>query len=143
MSDTRLSIAAAQSMANAHCDAVDVGAGSNGVIKIYSGSAPSDVDGAETGTLLVTFNLQATAFNSAVDQSPGARCTLQGVPLSATVAETGTAGYFRIYNADDEALWQGDVSTTGGGGDLTINSVALQQDATAEITSYTWDQPQS
>src|SRR5579875_1048799 len=71
----------------------------NGQIRIYTGTAPATADAAETGTILVTVTLPATLFPA---PSGG---VLTANPIStATIANTGTAGYGRmVANGDTGA----------------------------------------
>jgi hypothetical protein len=128
---------------NAACDAVvdlvDGGSGA-GVIRIYTGTKPATPATSPTGTLLAEFTLSDPAFGAA---SSGA-ATLDVTPalVDSSANATGTAGYFRILDSDEAAgtglgVVDGTVTATGGGGDLTLNTVSVTSGAEVEITSGT------
>lgn len=76
--------------------------GINAQIIIYSGAAPANVATAPTGTLLVQYAGNATAFGTAA----AAQLTASAV-ANATAAASGTAGYFRINTSGGTAVTQG------------------------------------
>jgi len=138
----RISNAAAIAAANAVVDLIDGGTGA-GEIHIYTGSAPTNVEDAPTGTLLAELVMSDPAFGNAADINPGARATASAVADDSDANATGNAGYFRVVDSDDTAIMQGTVTATGGGGDMEINSVAIQQNATVSVTSFTYTQPET
>lgn len=106
--------------------------GASGVLKIFTGSPPSTCATADTGTLLSTHTCSAT-FGTV---SSGV-LTMNAIG-SATAAATGTAGYFRIYPSSPtttNAVIQGTVTVTAGGGDLTLNSTAISSGQTVQINT--------
>ena len=66
--------------------------GINAVIKLFTGVPPTNCGTADTGTTLVTFAGNATAFGTAASQVLTASAV-----ANANAAAAGTAGYFRIY----------------------------------------------
>lgn len=96
--------------------------GANAQIIIYSGTAPANVATAPTGTLLVQFAGNATAFGSASNGVLTANAV-----VAATAAATGTAGYFRINTSGGTAVMQGTVGTTGTDMIVTNTSIASGQ----------------
>ena len=76
--------------------------GINAQIIIYSGFLPANVGTAPTGTLLIQFAGNATAFGSAAS----AVLTASAV-ANATAAAAGTAGYYRINTSAAVAIMQG------------------------------------
>ena len=109
-----------------------------GQIRIYTGSQPVEADAAVTGTLLATCTLAATAFGAATDANPGGRVTANPIAGDAS----GTAGWFRAVNSSGVAVIDGNITATGGGGDMTLASVALIQNGTFDITSWTITMPE-
>lgn len=136
---TKISNATAIAACNAMVDLVDAGS-SAGFVRIYTGSQPTDSDTAETGTLLVTITLQDPAFGAAADATPGGRATMAGTP-SGTAVATGTAGYFRVYDSDENHLWDGDAGTSGT--DMVLDSASITSGQTVTINSFTHTQPES
>lgn len=50
---------------------------------------------------------------------------------------TGTAATFRIYDGSAVCHIQGNVTATGGGGDLTLDNTSLASGQTVTITTFT------
>lgn len=114
------------------------------VIKIYTGTPPG-ANAAQTGTLLGTLTGSATAF--------GAPAT--GVMTAAAIADdssadaTGTAGYFRMCKAADvqgatgtvDPRIEGTITATGGGGDMTLDNIAVTLGGVLHCTSFTYTAP--
>ena len=131
-----VSTAARNDMADAVDARVNAGAGT-AVIEIRSGGKPASPDNAATGTLLASFSLPNPAFGAAATGT----ITLNGVPISATVAATGTAGYARIKDRDGNGVVDGTVTAAGGGGDIIVQSTSFVSGTTARITAGTLTQP--
>lgn len=142
MADPRIGNAAAVAACDAIVDLVDAGL-SNGYIEIRTGAAPTNVDAAATGTLLATLPMQDPAFGAAADANPGGRATANAITDDSSADATGTAGYFRIFDSNGNARIQGDVTVTAGGGDMEMNSVAIQAGAAVAISSLTVTVPES
>lgn len=137
MADPRIGNTAAILACDAIVDALDAGAGA-GVIRIYTGSPPSDPDDAATGTLLAELTLSDPAFGAAIDADPGAIATANSITGDTSADDTGTAGYFRALDSDDNVIIQGDITATAGGGDLELNDVSITALDTVDITSWTF-----
>lgn len=131
----RLSTAARNALANAIETLVDVDAGA-GTIKIYTGSQPATADTAASGTLLATVVLADPAFGSA---SSG---VITGTdPASVTAVATGTAGWWRMADNSGDTVIDGNVTATGGGGDMTLSSTSIVSGGAVDITSLTVTMP--
>lgn len=141
MADCKISNAAAKAACDAIVDLIDGGSGA-GKIKIYTGSAPANVDDAATGTLLGTLTFSDPAFGSAADANPGGRATASTITGDTTADATGTAGYFRTTDSNDVAITQGTITATGGGGDLELNSVSISAGVAIDITAFTFTMPE-
>lgn len=125
----------ATSMADLVSAAVDAGAGA-GTIKVYTGSKPATVATGATGTLLATFTLTDPAAAAAV----AGVATYDFTPsITATVAATGTAGYFRVSDSSPAAVFDGTVGTSGA--DMNFSSVAWVSGGTVELTAGTVTHP--
>lgn len=116
-------------------DMVDVPAvaANSGKVIIYTGAQPLDPDDADTGTKLVEFDLQATAFTGT-----GATRTCAGVPISGTGLAAGTAGWFQVVGSADEDIIDGSVGT-----DLTLDNTSIEVGQTVNLTSLTLTMPMS
>lgn len=129
-----------------HVDDLDVGATNpEARLRVYSGSVPADADASLGAAVLLAELLLQTppAFGSATDLAPGARATAN-LPIEDTSADaTGTASFFRLVTRGVVTHSQGSVTATGGGGDLEMNSIAIQNNAKVEVTSLTVTMPES
>lgn len=132
-----ISSAVATSVADVLTAAVNGGSGA-GTLKVYTGSKPATVATGVTGTLLATFTLEdpnaagAVAGVSTWDMTPA---------ISAVVAASGTAGYFRVADSAGVAVMDGTVGTSGA--DLNFSAVAWTSGGTVELTSGTHTMPLS
>lgn len=138
--------AAAQAAANAIVDLIDVGTTNpGGTLRIYDGTPPTTITDALSGNnVLAEVVFQDPAFGPASDANPGAVSALLGVPLSDnSINATGTASFGRLFDRDDTGVIQVSVSATGGGGELQLNSTALQSGATFTVTALTFTMPES
>ncbi len=144
MANTKISNAAAIAACDAVVDLLDAaGSPNNGYIEIRTGTQPSGgPDAAAVGTLLATLVLSEPAFGNAADDDPGGTATANTVNDDDTADATGTATWFRAYDANGVAVLDGDVTATGGGGDLEINSTSIQAGTRVSITSWTVTMPE-
>jgi hypothetical protein len=131
-----LAVTSAQASADAVVDKVDAGSAA-GTLKIYSGSQPATPETAPTGTLLVTFTLNDAAFGSA--DSTGTAALVVSPAISATAAASGTAGYGRIADSDGNAVFDGEVGTSGAVFNLTTTAIVSGQ--TVDCNSGSYQQP--
>lgn len=124
---------------SAACDAVvdrfDIGGA--GTFQIRSGTRPATADTTATGTLLATVTLANPAFGSA---SASGVATLSD-PAAVTAVATGTATWFRGLSGGAAAVFDGDVTATGGGGDLTLASTSITSGQSVDITGGTVTMP--
>jgi hypothetical protein len=137
-----MALTLATAVRNAMCDAavdqIDAGSGA-GLLRIYTGSKPAGPGTAASGTLLAEFTLSDPAFGDAANGV----ATLDVTPdvQDASANATGTAGYFRLADSDGNGKIDGTVTATGGGGDITLNTVSIVSGAVVTITSGTITQP--
>ncbi|MBP7292451.1 MAG: hypothetical protein KBB21_37830 [Nannocystaceae bacterium] len=118
---------------NAELDAIESTIGTTPILRIYTGSAPSDCATAATGTVLAQMSLPSDWLAAA---SSGSKA-LAGTWQDASANASGTAGYFRIYNSGDTTCHvQGTVTATGGGGDLTLTDADIVATEPVSITSF-------
>lgn len=110
-----------------------------GTVQIRSGTMPATPQTAASGTLLATLTLSGTAFGA----SSTGTATAAAITGDTSVDATGTATWFRVLSSSAVALWDGDVTATGGGGALTLDSTSLVQGGTANVTAWAITQPQS
>jgi hypothetical protein len=119
---------------NARLDAIETAIGTSAVLKIRSGSAPANVATADSGTVLATLTLPSDWLAAASSGSKAKSGTWQDTSADAT----GTAAHFRIYASDGTtAHMQGTVTVTGGGGDMTVDSVSFTAGQSFTISTFT------
>jgi hypothetical protein len=119
---------------NARLDAIEATIGTSAVLKIRTGAAPADVATADSGTVLATLSLPSDWLAAAASGQKAKSGTWQDTSADAT----GTAAHFRIYASDGTtAHIQGEVTATGGDGDLTLDNVSITSGQTVTITSFT------
>lgn len=125
---------------NAGCDAMvdrlDAGSGP-GTIQIRTGSQPAGPGSGATGTLLATLTCADPAFGAA---STGV-ATLAGTPLLVAAVADGTAGWCRFLDSDGNAKWDGSVTATGGGGQITLATTTITTGLTVQVTGGTFTVP--
>ena len=119
---------------NARLDAIEAAIGASAVLKIRSGSAPANVAAADSGTVLATLTLPSDWLAAASSGSKAKSGTWQDPSADAS----GTAAHFRIYASDGTTPHiQGTVTVTGGGGDMTVDSVSFTAGQSFTISTFT------
>lgn len=134
---TRVPDARRNGIVDSVVDALDAGAAA-GKVEIRTGSQPADADDAATGTLLATATCSDPAFGSAASGT----ATANAIAAVAAVA-TGTAGWFRALDSDNNKVLDGSITATGGGGDMELNTTSLVSGVDFDITSWTVTCPAS
>ena len=142
MATSRINNNVAKSAVDAIVDALDAGAGP-ATVEIRSGAAPTNCEDADTGTLLAVLTCSDPAFGSAADLNPGARATANAVTSDSSANNTGTAAHFRAKDSNGVVVLQGDVTATGGGGSMEINSTSINSGVQVDITSWTVTLPET
>ena len=119
--------------------------GDGGNVKLYTGTAPTNVEDAATGDLVATLPLNANAFNASTDGTDKAEATLNttvAVTDPGAAGSTSAVGYYRIEDSGGTAFWQGDVTATGGGGSMELNSTAVAAGIVVNLTAFTLELPE-
>jgi hypothetical protein len=107
---------------NARADAVETAIGASAILRVRSGAMPASCAAADTGTVLATVALPADWMAAAAGGVKSRSGTWED--LSADAA--GTVGHFRIYDAAGTTChWQGTMTATGGGGDMTVDNAVF------------------
>lgn len=116
---------------------IDSGSGA-GKLRIYTGSRPAGPGTAASGTLLAEFTLSDPSFTES-----GGVSTLDITPaVEDTAADnTGTAGYARFTDSDGNGKIDATVTATGGGGEVTCNTVSFVAGAVVTVTGCTITAP--
>lgn len=125
-----MALSHAISVRNTLADSVDsaVNSGSiddQGDFVIIDSAGPTD---------LVVFNLQDPAF----DAASSGTINLQGTTLSTTASSGGTADKFEVRDKDNNLVFDGTATATGGGGDIELTNTNIKSGQTVEITSFSY-----
>ncbi len=134
----KVSTTARNDACNAIVDLIDGGAGA-GTIEIRTGAPPANPQAAATGTLLATLTFGDPAFGNAATGV----ATANSITSDTNVDATGAAGWFRIYDSDSNAIADGTITVTSGGGDVEFDDVSFIAGGTAAISSLTVTVPES
>jgi hypothetical protein len=124
---------------NAACDAL-VDRLDSGTIAIRTGSPPTNVGDASSGTLLGTCTFGATAFGAA---SSGA-ASANSITSDSDADASGDAGHFRCYPdgaGDTAADWQGTAGEAGDTPDMEFDNKSIVAGGTIAISSFTLTVP--
>ena len=131
----RISVAAR----NAGVDAITALLDGGGTLEIRTGSQPATPAAADSGTLLAEIELESTAYGPAAS----GEAQLAGAPLSADAVAGGTAGHFRLKDAQGNPVVDGSVSESGGGGDLILDNTDINEGQKVNITEMPVSLPMS
>lgn len=129
-----MTVAYSETVANACLDQWESTIGTTAILRIYTGSMPASCATAASGTLLAELTLPSDWMAAASGGSKAKSGTWQ----DPSADDTGTAGYYRIYESTGTTCHeQGTVTATGGGGDMTLNSTSIAATQQVTITGYT------
>jgi len=118
---------------NAMLDTLESVPGTGAIMTIRSGAAPANCAAANSGTVLATLTLPSDWMAAASGGVKSKSGTWQDTSADAT----GTAAHFRIHDsAGTTCHHQGTVTATGGGGDLTVDSVSFTSGQQFTVTQY-------
>ena len=116
--------------------AVESAVGSAPVIKFFAEAMPASCAEADSGTPIAVGTLPSDWLD---DASGGARSKLgTWIATGEPAAGTGTAlAHYRIYASDGITCHeQGTVTVTGGGGDMTLDQITLEEGQIITIATY-------
>lgn len=123
---------------DARADAYEAAIGTSAVLKIFTGAQPANCAAADSGTVLATMTLPSDWMAAS---SSGAKAK-SGTWQDLTADNGGTAAHYRVYASNGTTCHdQGTVTATGGGGDMTLDSVAITAGQQVTITSFGWTEP--
>ena len=129
-SNLNTSVVAAQAQAVAMAPLAN-----GGFLDVYAGSQPATPETAAGSTALATFALPAT-FAASVTNGVITANAIAAV----TIANTGTAAWFRVTEADHATpLFDGLVGTSAS--DMILNATSLVAGASLTISSLTYTVP--
>ena len=134
-SNFKIGTSARDAACNGIVDLIDGGTGA-GTIKVRTGSPPTNVADASSGTLLGTLTFNSTAFGS----SSSGTATANAITSDTSADASGDAGYFRFYAgaaSDTAAILQGTAGNAGDSPDLTFDNKTIVAGGTIAISSFT------
>lgn len=119
---------------NATLDAIETTIGTAPILTIRSGAAPANCAAANSGTVLATITLPSDWM---ADASGGSKA-MAGTWQDNSADNTGTAAHFRIHDSGGSVChFQGTVTATGGGGDMTVDNVSFAAGQSFTVTGFT------
>jgi hypothetical protein len=108
-------------------------AGNGALLRIYSGTRPADADTAPAGTLLAELTC-GTPFAPAASSGV---LTANAITQDSSANNSGTASWFRLVDsAGSTTVTDGDVTATGGGGDLQLVTTSIVATQPVQVTSF-------
>lgn len=123
--------------AKAALDAITalVNGGGTGHLYIRTGAQPTKTTDADSGTLLATLTMSATAFGASTSATSDglATATANAITSDTNAAASGTAAHFRIKSGGATVILQGNVSTSAA--DLNFNTTTITAGDTIAVTS--------
>jgi len=124
---------------NAAADALCALAAS-GYIRLYDGTRPANPQTpVSTQVKLAELRFGSTAFGSAATGV----ATANAITSDSSADAGGTASWFRVLKSDGTTvLWDGDVTATGGGGEMQIATVTIVAAAVIACTALTLTIPE-
>lgn len=125
---------------NGVLDAYESTIGTSATLKLWSGTVPADeaaADATASGTVVATYSLASDWMSAA---SSGAKA-FSSLPLSVSAANSGTLTHYRIYASGGTCHEQGSITTTGGGGDMTVDSTSVTAAQTVRVTAFSKTAP--
>lgn len=111
-----------------------------GRVEIRTGSPPTNLTDASSGTLLATLALNATAAGA----SSGGTATFNAITNDSSADASGDAGYFRVYasgGSDTAAIFQGTAGEAADTPDLTFDEKTFVAGGIVSISSLTFSVP--
>ena len=124
---------------HAALDAIETAAGTTPTIEFRSGAKPTNCGSADAGTLLATGTLPSDWMAAA-----SGRAKVKAGAWTATgqaAAGGGTAiGHFRIKQGAT-CHFQGSVTVTGGGGDMTVDNISVANAQVVTVNTFTLNGP--
>lgn len=119
---------------NARLDAIESAIGTSPIMRIRTGAQPANCAATRSGTVLATLNLPSDWMLGAA----GGSKALSGTWQDASADAAGTAGHFEIMDSTGTTCHlQGNVTATGGGGDLQVDNVVFAAGQSFTVTALT------
>jgi hypothetical protein len=126
----RLGAAARNAACNAIVDLIDAGGGA-GKILIRTGTQPTNVGDADTGTLLGTLTFNATAFGAA----SGGVATANAITSDTSADDSGDAGHARIKDFANTVICDADADE--GSGTFDFDNKTIVAGGVIAVSAFT------
>jgi hypothetical protein len=124
---------------NARLDSIETAIGTASRLRMYSGTKPANCATALAGNTLLVEYILASDWASAAS---GGVKTLSGLPLQFNGVGAGNATFYRFYASDGTTCHeQGDITVTGGGGDMILDNVNIAVGQAVQITTFSKTEP--
>jgi hypothetical protein len=117
---------------NAALDAIETAVGTTPTLNIRTGAPPANAAAAATGTVLASMVLPSDWLAAASNGSKVLSGTWQDLAADAA----GTAGHFEIVQGATRHI-QGNITATGGGGDMEIQNTNIAVGQQIAVTAFT------
>lgn len=127
-SNFKISTAGRNAMADALAALVN-----SGTIQLRTGSPPTNVSDADSGTLLATLTFAASAFSAAASGA----ATSNGITADLSADNNGDAGHFRAKDSGGNVVFQGTVGEAADTPDLTLDEKTIVAGGVVAISSLT------
>jgi len=134
--NTKIGTSARNAACDAIVDLVDVGT-PNGYIQIRSGAPPTNPGDANSGTLLATCPMAATAFGAA---SSGV-ATAASITSDTSADASADAGHFRVFDGNDVCIFQGTAGESADTPNMVFDEKSIVAGGTVAVTAMTLTVP--
>lgn len=119
---------------NAKLDAIETTVGVSAIIRILSGTMPSQTTVSDAGTVLATFQLPSDWMANAASGQKAKAGTWEDTSADAS----GSATYFRLYNSSAGTCHMQGSAGDVGGEDLVLDNASINTGQQVTITGFTW-----
>ena len=123
--------ATAHALLDAITARVDAGSAA-GFIRIYDGAMPATADTALSGNTMLA---ELTCSDPSAAAASAKTLTFSAITQDASADASGTATFFRIVDSDSNVVLQGDITASGGGGAIEMNTTSIIAGGPIQITN--------
>lgn len=116
-------------------DLIETTGGTTPKLKGYSGSKPTNISDAATGTLLFNITLPSDWMAA----SSGGVKSMSGTWSDSSADASGTLGYWQLETSGGTVVARGTVGV--GSGELQLASLSIVATQPVNITSFSWTAP--
>lgn len=125
-----MTISYAVTLKNLRLDQITSQISTSGLLRVYSGSVPTNADTA-LGAQVLLAELPCSATFAA--GASGGTLTANAITTDASADATGTAAFFRLTTSGGTSKVQGSVGA--GSGDLSLNTTSIVAGAAVSVSS--------